>query len=441
MSDLTLCLITKGRPEYLNSLLNSLDLCLKYEQIRVLVILNGVEEKIAFQFNEWSQNYPEKVKLLKYQENDARLSRFWPSILNIKTKWISFPSDDDVLNHSFLDHWDEFENSHSSFGAIATRLELIGPTGSRLGISRNPSFKPELAMTESMAQAFSECPFLWPGLIIQVSALPKEIPDSRYVLDWWVGLHLLFSSSVQVSEKVLVNYRVHDGQESAVASLSRKNLEAITHLGNFVNGDLFARWVSDLPQKESIEFVENLARYRPLYGDTKFSGEFVSIITSKVASLRPEHEVRISCLLANALAHDVLIDEGQLKYLGLQNLELGSLNKSNFNLEFCAGVCEELKLVLGFKFLNPVDFPTVRVGCNHSNSNASFVKLDCNKTAQREMILDNLEVSGEEQLKSRDVFLASVSPFEYNLIRKYRVAKTKMPAWLNRVVYRNVRDR
>lgn len=441
MSDLTLCLITKGRPEYLDSLLDSLERCLKSDRIQVLILLNGVQEEIAIQFEEWSRSYPTKVKLQKYQENDARLSRFWPTILDVKTKWISFPSDDDVLNHSFLNHWDTVEKSYSGFGAIATRLDLIGPTGLSLGIARDPSFNPDLSLPESSAKAFSECPFLWPGLIIQVAALPNEIPNSRYVLDWWIGLHLLFSNSVQVCEMVLVNYRVHDGQESAIASLSRKNLEAIAHLGDFVNGITFAEWVSERSQKEIVEFVEFFAKYRPLYGDIKFSSELVSIITNRVASLRREKEVQISCLLVNALAHDVLIDEGQLKYLGIQNLKAGKLTKTNFNLEFCDQVCEKLYSLLGLKILNSADFPTVLVGCNHSTSDSSFVKIDCGITGLEEEILANLIVSGEEQLKSRGVLPASVSPFEYNLIRKYRVAKRRMPVWLNRIIYRNVRNR
>jgi hypothetical protein len=441
MSDLTLCLITKGRAEYLGSLLASLDRCLKYDHIQVLVLLNGVEDEIAAQFNEWSHNYPAKVKLQRYQDNDARLSRFWPTILEIKTKWVSFPSDDDILNDSFLSKWNSFENSHSNFGAIATRLELIGPSGSRLGVVRNPSYNPKLSLPESAVRAFSECPFLWPGLIIQVASLPSQIPDSRYVLDWWVGLHLLFSNSVQVSEEVLVNYRVHDGQESAVASLSRKNLEAVTHLGNFVAGDLFADWITSRSQEEIVEFVGLFAKYRPLYGDIKFSSELVSIITRRVTSLRQENEVQVASLLMNALAHDVLVEESQLKYLGIQKHIPEKAPRANFNLEFCEGVCEELESILRLNNFLSADFPTVLVGCNHSTSETIFVKIDCKFTRPMETILDNLVVLGEEQLKSKQVFVASVSPFEYNLIRKYRIVKMKMPFWLNRVFYRRSRQR
>jgi hypothetical protein len=251
----------------------------------------------------------------------------------------------------------------------------------------------------------------------------------------------LFSGEVHVSDLVLVNYRVHDGQESAVASLSRKNLEAITHLGDFIGGELFAKWVTERPLAEIVEFVGFFAKHRPLYGDIKFSSELVSLITRRVAFLRHEKEVQVSCLLVNALAHDVLVMEGQLKYLGLQNLESENIFKSNFNLEFCQGVCSNLSAFLSLNIFNSVDFPTILVGCNHSTSDASFVKIDCTITAPTEMILDNLVVSGEEQLKSSKVFVASVSPFEYNLIRKYRKAKARIPVWLNRVIYRMAGER
>ncbi len=440
MSDLTLCLITKGRPEYLGSLLDSLERCLKNDRVQVLVILNGVQEKIAIHFEEWSRKYPAKVTLQKHQDNDARLSRFWQSILDVKTKWISFPSDDDVLNHYFLDHWDAFEKSHSDFGAIATQLDLIGPTGSSLGIARKPSFNPELSLAESTAQAFSECPFLWPGLIIQVSNLPKQIPDSRYVLDWWVGIYLVFTTRVQVSREVLVNYRVHEGQESSVASLSRKNLEALMHLGNFVNGKEFADWINIRKSSELVEFLNLLIKYPPIYGDLKFTSELVSLITRRVEHLSKERAVKLTSFFVNALAHDVLITENQLRYLGLNLTDnLVSDDKANFNLKFAKGICPELRMVLAHYHSNSGEYPSIIVGCRHSESGEKFVKFECNALTSKREIEDKFILEAEELLKKSEVFHGAVSPFEYNLIRIFRRIKTSMPVWLNRIIYGRMR--
>ena len=53
MSDITLCLITKGRPDFLNKLLASFDRALDHKNVKVLVILNGVDPKIMNDFYKW----------------------------------------------------------------------------------------------------------------------------------------------------------------------------------------------------------------------------------------------------------------------------------------------------------------------------------------------------------------------------------------------------
>ena len=391
MSDLTLCLITKGRADYLISLLESFTRALEYDQIRILVILNGVESQIADQFQEWSQMHSDKVNLHAFAENDVRLSRYWSLILGIQTKWVAFPSDDDLLNPSFFDEWDIFEKSHSLSGAVATPLEIIDQSGEKTGAIRHPSFNPDSDISEYSAKAFSECPFLWPGLIIQISALPKDIPDTRYVIDWWMGLHLIFTTKVEVSRSTLVNYRVHEMQEGAVASLARKNLEATVHLGNFVNDQTFADWIKARSPEEVINFMQFLLKYPPLYGDLKFSSEMVSVIAQKVKSLREEKEVRLSSLLINALAHDVLINEDQLIFFGGQVEELNNrASRTNFNLIFSSHACSKLESRLRLARVNNIAFPTVVVGCNHSSASPSDIRLDCDAIGDPRDLVDKL---------------------------------------------------
>lgn len=431
MSDLTLCLITKGRADYLDLLLKSFAHALEYDQIRILIILNGVEDKIADQFQEWSQMHSHKVDLHAFAENDVRLSRYWSLILGIQTKWVAFPSDDDLLDPSFFDRWDIFEKSHSLSGAVATPLEIIDQYGEKTGATRHPSFNPNSDISEYSAKAFSECPFLWPGLIIQISALPKDIPDTRYVIDWWMGLHLIFTTKVEVSKYILVNYRVHEMQESAVASLARKNLEATVHLGNFINDETFAGWIKARSPEEVINFMQFLFKYPPLYGDLKFSSEIVSVIAQKVKSLREEKEVRLSSLLINALAHDVLINEDQLVFFGGQVEDLKNrASRTNFNLVFSKHTCSNLESRLGLAQMNNNAFPTVVVGCNHSNASPSDISLDCDALGGPRVLVDKLLFEVENHFKSKELFQRSVSPFEYSIIRKLRLLKVRIPRWL-----------
>jgi hypothetical protein len=315
-------------------------------------------------------------------------------------------------------------------------LNLIDSEGSKLGITRTPSYAPELEKSQYIAMALRECPFLWPGLIIQVSKLPKSIPNSRYVLDWWIGLYLLLSTKVAVSDSILLNYRVHRTQESAVASLARKNLEATIHLGNFINEDTFAEWVMAATLQEIVEFLQYLVTYPSLYGDSRFSSELTSVITRRVSSLREETQVQVWAQFVNALAHNVLIDEKQLKFLGLnKSIQRADTNALNFNLELDQSVCSRFSTIFRFRSIHNQSFPRITIGCQHSSSGSSQLLIDCRNINDDDSLMDSLLFRTGEYLASIEYFESSVSPFEYGIVRKVRNIKSKIPRWLNRLVY------
>ena len=436
MSEVTLCLITKGRPEYLETLLESLERAIGHDSVKVLVILNGVSPEIATRFRTWQESAPGKITLETFAENEAGLNRFWPIISSIPSKWVVFPSDDDVLNENFFEEWVGFEATHSRFGAIATGLDLIDSKGSKLGITRKPSYSQGFEKSQFIAMAFRECPFLWPGLVIQVSKLPKLVPTSRYVLDWWIGLYLLLSTEVAVSDSILLNYRVHETQESAVASLARKNLEAIVHFSHLINEDIFAAWVNAASSQEIIRFLQYLVQYPSLYGDSRFSSELTSVITKRVASLREETEVQVCSQFVNALVHNVLIDEKQLKFLGFNKpIHDDDLNALNFNLELDKSVCSRIRSLFTFRLISNESFPKVSLGCQHSPPSSSQISIDCSNLNNDSSLMDTLLLRTNEYFTVIEYFENSVSPFEYGIVRKVRFIKTKIPKFLNRLVY------
>lgn len=436
MNDLTLCLVTKGRSEYLEVLLDSLDRALRCEQVKVLIILNGVNQEISARFRLWSENASEKVTLLSFSKNEAGLSQFWSIISNISSKWVVFPSDDDILDEGFFKEWIAFESAHSNFGAIATNLELIGSEGLKLGVTRSPSHSNKMMRSEFIAKALSECPFLWPGLIMQVAKLPKQIPNSRYVLDWWIGLYLLLSTEVAVSSSTFVSYRVHNTQESAVASNARKNLEASIHIEDLVTGNIFADWIAGATAQDVIDFLQFLLRYPPVYGDPRFSGELTSRITRVVSRLRSEIEIQICAQFVNALSHGVVIDLRQLKFLGIVIPISDSVpNAFNFNIELNNSVCSVLRLWLNAGSSSVAGFPNVIVGCRHSAPATSQVELDCELLNDAAGVTDSLLIKTGEHLESLEFFVTSVSPFEYGIVRKFRLFKNRMPRPVKKLVY------
>jgi hypothetical protein len=442
MNDVTLCLVTKGRSEYLVKLLDSFSEIGKYGHVNFLIILNGAAPDIVDEFIKWSENFEEKVTLRIFADNDARISSYWPDILDVKTEWIIFPSDDDYLKPNFFENWISFVSDFSQCDVIASSLDLIDSRGKKLGIRKSPSFSSTIPFTESAARAFSECPFLWPGLIVRVENLPPSIPPSRYVFDWWIGLYLIFTSKIMTTLDSYTWYRVHDTQESNVASMARKNLEALTHLGAFIQSTVFSNWINSCSILDIIDFLKLLRKYPPVYGDSNFSAEFVSILTQKIKSIRKEDEIQKFTLFTNALAHNVLLNNFQLKHLNQKRIAIQEFRQEyNFFVEFDLLACHKVLMLQASKTDEVDESPIVRVGCNHTRSTRSDIYLSCDTECDLDTLRDSLLYLAEEFLREQNVFQKNISPFEFWVIKLLRRTKKLLPFWLNKFLYRIVSDR
>jgi hypothetical protein len=431
MSDITLCLITKGRPDFLNELLASFDRALDHKNVKILVILNGVDPNIMNDFYKWGGEHIGRVDFLSFAQNDAGISRLWSEITSLKTKWVMFPSDDDVINNGLAGVLDNLESIPAEIGAVATPLNLIDSKGLEIGLARKPIFSPDLSIVENSAKAISQCPFLWPGLIIKVSALPQHIPNTRYVTDWWIGLYLIFSTGIAILDSPVIFYRVHEQQESFAASLSRKNLEALTHLGGFFQSPTFSDWLNARTPAEVMDFLFFIRKYPPLYGEIKFSSELVSIITNRVMELRIESDVHRVALFTNAFAHDVLIDSAQLKFFGESGASsIVDTNEYNYNFMVNASVCQNVKVLVDSSRDIKKGSPALTVGCNHSMKFRGEIQLNCEEKFSKEDLIDQLLIKCSEHFQSQEVFQNSVSPFEYRLVKMIRLLKNHAPKFL-----------
>lgn len=431
MSDITLCLITKGRPEFLNELLASFDRALIHPEVEILVILNGVRPDIANDFYKWGETHSEQVNFVSFAENDAGISRLWDKINSLRTTWVMFPSDDDVINDAISRLLKSLESISTEIGAVATSLNVIDSKSQEIGLVRKPIYASDVSIEENSAKAISQCPFLWPGLVIRVSALPQQIPNTRYVADWWIGLYLIFSTGITILDYPVVSYRVHEQQESFAASLSRKNLEALTHLGRFFQSTTFSDWLNARTSAEVISFLSHIRRHPPLYGEIKFSSELVSIITNRVMDVRTESEVHRVAIFTNAFAHDVLIDTAQLKYIGEgEALRIVDSIEFNYNFTLNTSVCQKVKVLVDSSRDSKGGTPALSVGCNHTPRSKGEIQVNCDEKYSKEDLIDQFLFKCAEHFQAQEIFQNSVSPFEYRLVKIIRYLKNRAPKFL-----------
>jgi deoxyribodipyrimidine photolyase len=128
---LNLFLITKGREEFLEPLLDSLNRALSREGISLSVVLNGASNKVISRFKEFEKRQSGKVSLHTLEDNDPRAASVWHIVKEVNSDWIAFPSDDDLLEDSFFKDFHNFEKEFSEFGAVATTLQVINQSGKK----------------------------------------------------------------------------------------------------------------------------------------------------------------------------------------------------------------------------------------------------------------------------------------------------------------------
>jgi hypothetical protein len=419
---LTICLITKGREEYFSSLARGIEECLLYPGVNLLVIDNGSNSIMKEKIQKWAKSLG-RTELVRLEKNVTSPAEIWQEIYKRDIDWAIFPSDDDVLEPQIINEWHETVNAHPMLIAFATSLSLIDENGLKTGEVFSPSCMEKVGAAR-VAAAFHEPPFLWPGLFFRVSQLPRDLPSSRYVFDWWVGIHLLISGKVEYSESIGVNYRVHDDQESNLVNSRRKYFEALIYLDQIVASKEFIVWLSNVSYLEKISFWESLIASPPIYSDTSFSNVILTSIYRKtVESCDLVHE-KVEFANSFALKNGVLLRNGQVGAILSRVANSNHVLPGNVNATAAKDACDDIK-----KLASLVSSPSARysrqLGCSHSGEKFDVFNLDCDslKKIQLESAADEL-IKMLSQEYEREVLKAQIltsgEVYVLHILRKIR---------------------
>jgi hypothetical protein len=425
----TLCLVTKGREKYVKQLLDSLNLCLQFEGVYLRVILNGAPEEIIDVYNNFQIKHQERVKVNHLIKNDARASSWWHLMNNIETDWITFPGDDDILNPDFFKNFEAFELIHKSDGAIATSMNLIDSQDNHYDELRRPSFDTESSTMAQIARGFHECPFLWPGLLIRKELLPKTVPNSRYAFDWWFGLYLILTTKVSFSEKVMINYRVHEKQDSSLSPLNRKNLEALIHLGSLADSPIFIGWLKSLKESDLCTFIDELMKYPPLYNDYQFASALAYKLSSIIKRISNSEIIESKLILYQCNIFQVLLGPNQAKHFSLLPLDSKIDLAPNFSVKSAPSSCHSLNEFTNRFKHSPSDF-SITIYCKHSKSKylKDAVKVNCARGSNYELDSDTIIFQIQQYLEVNGKRRPSITPAEFKVITIIRKFKFYLPA-------------
>ncbi len=423
--ELTICLITKGRIQYLDQLLNSLRDVSNYDWVKILIILNGAEQKVANRINEWA-SLRSDVTIESREINDVRPTILWPLVKKHSNGWCIFISDDDVFNSDILPNFQRIVEREPNLVAVTALAEVINAEGFATGEIKRSFLFEGTSQIEAVAKSLNAPPFPWPTLFFNISKLPEEIPNSRYVFDWWVGIQLVLNGKIGFLEEICVQYRNHPQQESHLASHKRKYFEAFVWFEQMIQDLIFCRWINSLNEKEIIDFWELSLVNLPIYGDSQYSSMLLNSLRSELAEF--------SSLFQRS---KMLGDFAFLNGVPLKDEDLGSLLSIDFNLipthsnieiEILPKTCSTICCVE--EFFSSNKGRKFQIGCKHSKDRTSkSILVDCELISgdfpqiTADLILfeitKNLEKSGDVSL--------TITPKEKNIVLLLRKIRMRVP--------------
>ena len=426
---LNLFLITKGREEFLEPLLDSLNRALSREGISLSVVLNGASNKVISRFKEFEKRQSGKVSLHTLEDNDPRAASVWHIVKEVNSDWIAFPSDDDLLEDSFFKDFHKFEKEFSEFGAVATTLQVIDQSGKKTRELRAPKFDATLSKSISFARGLHECPFLWPGLLIRTKLLPELVPNSRYAFDWWMGLFLILTTKVASSSHVMVNYRVHQRQESFQAPLNRKNLEALNCFMQLFASSTFSNWLASLNENQVNEFLDEIRERPPIYGDYKFSPTLVFSLSSAIRRVNSSEQIESRLISLQSWFFRVLLGENEARCFSVLPPEVLVDSNPNFTISAMPSSCPAIiQLADKFKFGNPRYH--IKVFCRHTKRHLrkDSLRFNCANLEKDSTNLDKVIVELQTLIELTGLDLPSITLTEFKMIQMTRKIKVIFPA-------------
>ena len=425
---LTICLITRGRQEYLSQSLESYEKFIDTGDVSVILVDNGSDFLSQQILLDWQSKYSEEVFYIRSDINQPVVFPFfWDKIKSLSAEWILFPGDDDILVFDIYKEWIKELKNDMDLNAFAPSAQIIDGTGKITGEVRYPAINMINSQIELLARSLHEPPFVFPCLFIRIDAIPHTVIYSKFVFDWWLGLQLVLKGNVKSTKSIGINYRVHEKQMSFEASSRRKYFEGYNMLITVINSVEFEKLLESTNILEIEKLLSICIETRPLYAQPDYYISLIKELSFSIAKVSKYNYFRNGIAETYVLSSGIYTKKGDLEnlYTGL-NLDAEE-SSGNLALFFSENVCKNL-CDIG-KFFNESAKTKVSLSCKHSKANRGSVLINCtNFNVLNELeISESVLISINDHLENNGLLSFTISPFERALIVFYRKLKLKIP--------------
>ena len=425
---LTICLVTKGRYLYLEDALKSYEPFLDTGFVNVVLVDNGADDKSKRLLMDWKNRYPDLVSYFRSDENEpAGTPFFWKKIKSFEPEWIVFPGDDDELVFTVFESFIAALKNTPEISVYASSAEIINIDGKTSGLIRQPAIHGLGSKSEQLSKSLHEPPFFWPGLFFKFDLIKAQVPNSRFVFDWWVDLQLVLVAKILTTTDVGVRYRVHKLQESNQTPSRRKYLEGFQMLVEVINSKEFFTSLKSMSVPEVIKFIELSFAEKPLYSQSEYSIPLLNELTHRVLNLVESSRLRNKVLEQYLFSAGILLKRGDLNNFYINsNWEL-SESQGNVEVNFADAICSALSNSSAYFLQNSTD--KFIIACKHSTHPIGSVRVNCDELAS----LSNSEVADailfaiNSHLEENGHLVFSTTPFEKSVITRIRQIKSRIP--------------
>jgi hypothetical protein len=426
--NLTICLITKGRYQFLNDALKSYEPFLNSGFVNVVLIDNNSADKSRELLLSWKHKHVDLVEYVRLNDGGTPKARsIWENLKGFNPDWIVFPGDDDIIEFSILDKLKEAVSSQPNILGYSTSAEIIDISGTPTGLIRKPAIHGLTTKIEQLSKSFHEPPFLWPGLFFKFNSIPPHVPQSRFVFDWWVGIQLILNGEVKTTNSIGIKYRIHDGQESNQSPSRRKYFEGFQMLSETIESRVFNEVVDLMSANEITSFMNLVSKEKPLYSQPEYSiallkGFFSKFIySSKMLTIRHE-------LIENYLSTaGVLTKKNDLSDMFINSSMIINNSPGNVAINFDVNACD--RIVQSKECFNANSAWRFTVSCEHSVVSGKNIKINCSQLSDstKSEVADKILHAVNTFLEKNDYLFFNTTPLEKSIISFIRKNKVKLP--------------
>jgi glycosyltransferase involved in cell wall biosynthesis len=257
---LSIAILTFNRPEYLNELLNSIEISgtESKSKIEIIVLNNGSTDNTIEIIRQHKNRL--NINEISNVTNIRGTQGFLKLINNAKGKFIIFPGDDDVFCETAIDKLLlTLSGMAPDVSLVAGRALVIDQTGARLNISYKP--KKYGSQADLLATLIDKSVLWFPATAIRTDILKDNfLPNSLTAFDWYIWILACTQGKMELIEDEIIKYRQHTNKEQNSFLEDNWKIDSLLMFSYAVNKGAISEWIKASDSQVIQEFVKQIAK-------------------------------------------------------------------------------------------------------------------------------------------------------------------------------------